>query len=248
MPSAFRRADTGRISVKYRDAEGCWQTRQTDFSRMSEARRYAHELERHFERARDGLETAPMDPTRTFGWLYDWWWNEYGSQRRGRSKDATDAMNRKRIIPHLGVVPLTKIDAARIESMIQANAADISGQSLNHLRNAVSVVIDKAKKRGLWHGENPAHQVERRKVNRKAFETLRAEEVPLLLASLEPHWRSLFATAVFTGMRKGELLGLRKSDVDLTEGIITVRRSYDSDTTKGGRAASVPIASELLPW
>jgi hypothetical protein len=29
MPSAFKRADTGRISVKYRDAEGRWQTRQT---------------------------------------------------------------------------------------------------------------------------------------------------------------------------------------------------------------------------
>src|SRR5262249_31891551 len=40
-------------------------------------------------------------------------------------------------------------------------------------------------------------------------------------------------------MRKGELLGLRKSVVDLETGTITIRRSYDSDTTKGGRAQLV---------
>jgi len=49
-------------------------------------------------------------------------------------------------------------------------------------------------------------------------------------------------------MRKGELLGLRKSDVDLETGTITIRRSYDSDTTKGGRADVIPIAEPLKPF
>jgi hypothetical protein len=38
------------------------------------------------------------------------------------------------------------------------------------------------------------------------------------------------------GLRKGELFGLRKTDVDLVLGMITVGRSHDRDTTKGGRA------------
>ena len=52
----------------------------------------------------------------------------------------------------------------------------------------------------------------------------------------------LFATALYTGMRKGELLGLRKEDVDLDARLITVRRSHDRDTTKGGHADAIPIA------
>jgi integrase len=58
----------------------------------------------------------------------------------------------------------------------------------------------------------------------------------------------LFATAVLTGMRKGELLGLRKSDVNVTERTIMVARSYDAETTKGGHADLLPIADEVVPW
>jgi integrase len=85
-------------------------------------------------------------------------------------------------------------------------------------------------------------------VPRKLYDTLRAEEVPLLLASLKPHWRPVFATAVWTGLRKGELLGLRKSDVDMVAGTIAVRHSYDADTTKGGHADLIPIAAGLRPY
>jgi len=49
-------------------------------------------------------------------------------------------------------------------------------------------------------------------------------------------------------MRKGELFGLRRQDVDLRERLIVVRRSYDSDTTKGKHADVLPIASALLPY
>src|SRR6185369_11678429 len=74
----------------------------------------------------------------------------------------------------------------------------------------------------------------------------RPDEVPPLLASVKPKWRALFATAIYTGLRKGELFALRKTDVDLAAGIITVCRSHDRDTPKNGRADAVPINSELL--
>ena len=46
------------------------------------------------------------------------------------------------------------------------------------------------------------------------------------------------------GGRKG-LLGIEKADIDLALGVITVRRSYDRDTTKGGHADVIPIAQPL---
>jgi integrase-like protein len=57
--------------------------------------------------------------------------------------------------------------------------------------------------------------------------------------------RPVFAAALYTGLRKGELFGLRKSDVDLEHRTITVRRSYDRPTTKGGHADAIPIAETL---
>ena len=69
-----------------------------------------------------------------------------------------------------------------------------------------------------------------------------------VLANVPDRWRCLFAAALYTGMRKGELLGLRKEDVDLGARLITIRRSHDRDTTKGGHADAVPIAAELAPY
>jgi integrase len=77
---------------------------------------------------------------------------------------------------------------------------------------------------------------------------LHAEEVPRVLNALSDRWRPLFATAIFTGMRRGELLGLRKSDVDLTAGLINITRSHAQGTTKGKRAEAIPIARELVPY
>src|SRR5207245_3043027 len=61
-------------------------------------------------------------------------------------------------------------------------------------------------------------------------------------------WRAVFAAALYTGLRKGELFGLRKSDVDLDHRTITVRRSYDRETTKGGHADAIPIPEALVPF
>jgi hypothetical protein len=47
---------------------------------------------------------------------------------------------------------------------------------------------------------------------------------------------------------KGELLALRKEDIDLTGGTITVQRSYAADTTKGGHADVIPIAEPVRPY
>jgi integrase len=61
-------------------------------------------------------------------------------------------------------------------------------------------------------------------------------------------WRAFTVTAIYAGLRKGELCGLRKSDVDLDAGLITVRCSYDRETTKGGHADVIPIAPALAPY
>src|SRR5262249_47180335 len=109
-------------------------------------------------------------------------------------------------------------------------------------------VFSRARRARIWMGPNPISDVERRKNPQKIRATLAAEEVPLVLFHVPDDWRDLFATAIYTGMRKGELFGLRRQDVDLRERLIVVRRSYDSDTTKGKHADVLPIAAALLPY
>ena len=184
----------------------------------------------------------------TFGQLYAWWWGEYGSKRRSLANAANDSFVRKRIFPALEGLSLPQVTSAALEKTLQDLTEELSPRSLNYLLGIVSVVFSKARRRGIWPGANPAAGVERRRVPRKVFDTLRAEEVPLVLEFLDDRWRALFACAVWTGLRKGELLGLKKEDVDLDRGELTVRHSYGADTTKGGHADVIPIAEPLKPW
>jgi integrase len=111
---------------------------------------------------------------------------------------------------------------------------------------------------------NPIAGVPRRKVEKKPHEVLRLDEGPKVLAEISDkpnprnqargkpsrclNPRAICATALFTGMRKGELGGLRRADVDLVDGTIRVCRSWDAPRTKDGKFSLIPIAKGLRPY
>src|SRR5207237_3842653 len=120
--------------------------------------------------------------------------------------------------------------------------------SVNKLRAMVRTAFNRARRADLVHGQNPASDTKPRKVPKRAPAFLEPHEVPRLLAELSLEDRPVVATALYAGLRKGELFGLQKRDVDLKRRLLTVRRSYDNDTTKGAREEAVPIAAALVPY
>src|SRR5205085_11916728 len=62
---------------------------------------------------------------------------------------------------------------------------------------------------------------------------LRSEEIDALLRAATPSYRPVLATAIFTGLRQGELLGLKWGDIDFDGRVVHVRRQLDR---KGGYA------------
>lgn len=84
-------------------------------------------------------------------------------------------------------------------------------------------------------------------------EILNIEEIRGLLVQakkLEHPWYPIWAVALLTGMRSGELQALLWTDVDFTKSMITVSKSFDKrtrkiKTTKAGYWRNVPISDEL---
>jgi integrase len=48
------------------------------------------------------------------------------------------------------------------------------------------------------------------------------DEATRIIGESTPPWHALYATAAMTGLRFGELLGLKWDDVDLTRGVLSV--------------------------
>jgi integrase len=76
------------------------------------------------------------------------------------------------------------------------------------------------------------------------------KEAERLLAALQPRDRALWASAMYAGLRRGELMALRIEDVDLDRGLVHVLRSYDPRArefldTKNRDRRKVPIPAVL---
>lgn len=75
------------------------------------------------------------------------------------------------------------------------------------------------------------------------------EECAHLLAALQARDKALWATAMYAGLRRGELMALRVKDVDMQAGLIHVNYGWDQYAgrirTKSGASRRVPIAGVL---
>jgi len=92
-------------------------------------------------------------------------------------------------------------------------------------------VLSHAARRGLI-ASNPMSRLERGErpsPGRREMRILQRDEIHALLGAADPRYRPLLATAIFTGLRLGEVLGLTWADVDLKAGTPHVRKQLDRD-------------------
>jgi integrase len=70
--------------------------------------------------------------------------------------------------------------------------------------------------------ENPGEKVKLLKGTVKRVRFLMPEKVQILLSNCANHLKPIVTVAVHTGMRKGEILGLRRDQVNFEQGIISI--------------------------
>jgi integrase len=234
--------------IGYRDNRARQRQKVTSARTKSEAKRLASDLERQHERQRLGLEPLPPeDGGGTLRELLRWWLDTYSKTSPSHARNVYSIEKNFLRCP-LADLRLLELTSGHIETFLQEKAETHSPQTLNHLRRFLLTAFNCARRSGRFVGPNPAEAVVRRKVPKRKPEFLRVEEVPPLLNALAWRWRPLFAAAIYTGLRKGELLGLRKTDLDFANRLILVCRSYDRDTNKAQREEAVPMAAELVPF
>jgi len=188
-----------------------------------------------------------VDGGGTLAALLQWWLATYSKPLASHASNES-AIRVRFLDSDLAQLPLTAVVAGRIEAFLQAKSGHMSPQMVNHLRGYLGRAFNAARWAGRYPGPNPVQDVRKRRIPRRKPDYLPPYEVPLLLRALDPRWRPLFATAIYTGLRKGELLALRKTDVDLGRQMLTVSRSHERGTTKGGHADGIPIATALVPF
>jgi integrase len=129
------------------------------------------------------------------------------------------------LVPGVGRVKLAKLRPDHIRrlyrSMLDAGKATRTVQYAHTLlkRALAQAVMD-----GLIP-RNAAEAVRPPKLKRDEIQPLNADQVRALLDASDERSRALYTVAVRTGMRPGEILALRWSDVDLEAGTVQINRA-----------------------
>lgn len=98
--------------------------------------------------------------------------------------------------------------------------------------------------------ENPTTHLEIAAVEGKRDRIASPEEATKLISALEAGDRALWGTAMYAGLRRGELRGLRWCDLDLATGVIRVERGWDDEEgpiegKSDAARRTVPVTAEL---
>jgi integrase len=146
---------------------------------------------------------------------------------------------RLHIRPVLGKVKLKNLTSAHVRGLYRQKLdAGLSPRTVQY----VHVTLHKALKQAIADGLIPRNVTEAVKppqVLREEIRPLTPEQAKTLFeAAKGDRLEALYVLAVTTGLRQGELLGLKWDDVDMEAGTLQVRRTLT--TAKGGPVLSAP--------
>lgn len=165
---------------------------------------------------------------------------------------------RLHIIPFVGREKLSGLTMPRVyqfDAELRANGRSVSMR--RKVLTNLKTLLTYAQSQGLV-AQNVARGVKIKADDRNTPGPLREghdyptkSELRLLIDKTPPKWRAFIVTAIFTGMRIGELRGLRWQDIDLDAGIIHVRQRADAwcrmgkPKSKAGNR-DIPLAPMVL--
>lgn len=235
----YRETPKGRrYEISFSDSTGRRRWRTIDGGEK-EARAALEEVR---GRKRKGERIAPSRAT--LAEVTETWLREQTGNLRPRTVERYEGALRSHVLPRLGRVRVAELDEDDLSTLI-ADLRDgrgpdgeqvrpLSGWSIRAVLVPLGRVLGYAARRGII-ASNPMQRLERGErpaVGRREQRVLSEDEIRRLLDAADPTYRAFIATAVFSGLRLGELLGLTWADVDFEAGEIRVRYQLDRD---GGR-------------
>jgi len=165
-------------------------------------------------------------------------YEQYCADNNRRSTYLKKRFNVKNILAYFGDVPLRAVSPEGIESFKKTRRASVSPATVNRDLSTLKHALRLAVTWGYLEASPAAHVPKFKEPNGRV-RYLKQEEAEALLEACSDELRPLVTTALNTGMRLGELLGLDWSHVDLK------RRQIRVVDSKNNESRVVPINAVL---
>ena len=176
----------------------------------------------------DGGYQGPAN--RTLGHLLDAWWTAKAAGMSPSTARTARIHIESYLRPQLGPVKLNRLDAATLDAFYgRLLAKGVRGRPLaplyvKRIHTTLRAILEQGV-RWKWLARNPAAAASPPRSCPLVIDPPNTAEVDRLLAAADPALAAYLRLAALAGPRRGEIAGLRRSDLDLDAGAVTFRRS-----------------------
>lgn len=180
-----------------------------------------------------GQHVEPLSLT-LLDWLYQWL-NLYCRPPKIRQRTYERYLS---LIPHvevIGHIPVQKLSPTHLQELYNfLEDEGFSGSTVRQVHLRINASLEQAMiNRYIF--SNPADMVKAPRASENEVETFTAQDIGLLLQTAKT-WTGLYAAlllAITSGMRLGEVLGIRWCDIDATAFVVRVRQNLQYSQEKG---------------
>jgi integrase len=200
-----------------------------------------------------GLAVA-RDERQTLAAFIDRWLLESaGPSTRPKTRQGYAVIVSRHLVPSLGRIPLAKLAPDHVQAMLNSKlAAGSSPQTVRNIHAVLRRALHQAHRWGLVQ-RNVATLVDLPKAVRYEAPAITPEQARAILSAVNgDRLEALVTLTIATGLRQGEALALRWSDIDLDAGSLTVRRALtrvggevrfdEPKTARSRRTVAVPMS------
>ncbi len=168
----------------------------------------------------------------------------YSRSNKSKKTVGLDTMALRKMKEFTGNVPIDSISTEQLERLKSKLLTEYSPTSVNMIIRSLRAAFAKAL---LWNfiDSNPMKVVDYVRIPDEEGPFMTKEDIEKLRGVMKPGlYCDLIETALYTGMRVGEIVNLKWSDIDFINLKIRVRNT-DSFSTKSGKERTVPLHPRL---
>jgi integrase len=191
----------------------------------------------------------------TLGNYLDRWINDSVRDTvRQRTWERYEQIVRVHIKPALGRVKLKNITPTHARALYREKLdTGLAPRTVNYIHTTLSKALKDAVADGLI-ARNPASSVKAPRPKKKEIRPLSSEQAKAFLKAVRGNrFEAAFVVALHCGLREGEILGLKWSDVDMYAGTLQVRRTLSEalaghlfEPPKNGKGRNVKLTARAV--
>lgn len=194
----------------------------------------------------------------TVGEWLEIWSKEYLGSVKPRTVESYKGHIKKHLKPAFGAVKLEALAAHTIQSFYNALGTEknLSPKTVKNVHGVLHKALQQAVAIGYIR-VNPADACALPRVEKKAIAPMDASEIRTFMKAIEGHrFKDVFLVTLFTGMRRGEVLGLQWDCVDFERGTLRIDKqlqqvpgekgNYLLFSTKNSKGRSITPASAVM--